>query len=219
MTDQKVTDLTVASLPLAGDEVLYLVQGAADRKVAARELRPVGIGSLAGSYTTHQAGQGRGASNLSTAAQSINRIEAQPFIPTTDFEIDRVGLVVTTAGSDLKIALYESTPEGLPGELIWETGVLSGASTGYVDEARSYAFRRGRLYWLATRAAGAVTLRGAVVASLISIGLAAGAETATAQATCFRRVVTFADPAPDPFVPVAAELVSTAMPYIYFRVA
>ena len=217
MSDLKITDLPSASLPLQGNENLYAVQGGLDVRLTPQDLQPEGIGAVSGSYTTHQAGQGRGASNLSTAAQAVNRIELQPFTPSSDLQIDRVGVVVTSAGSDLKVVLYSSLG-GLPHELLWESGTLSGSSTGLSEEIRNFTFERSRLYWIGVRAAGSVTLRGAVVAGLIPIGLSGGADSATSQAVCFRRIVAFASPSPSPFNPDAGELTSTALPYVYFRV-
>lgn len=220
MADQKISDLAAATLPLLGTEEVPLRVGAANARVAVRQLLPLGIGQIASAYFIHQAGQGRGATNLSTASQPAGRIELQPFIPQTDLTIDRVGLVVTTAGSSgavAKVCLYGSTDRGVPGALIWQTGDLATAATGFVEEVRSYTFERGRLYWLGVRTSISVTLRGTLVASLIPIGLAGAPASSIAVATCYRRTLAYADPAPSPFVPIDSELISAAQPVIYFR--
>lgn len=219
MADQKISDLTLATLPLVGTEETVLRVASDNRRVAVRELIPLGIGQIAGEYFTHQAGQGRGATNMSTASQPANRIELQPFIPQTDLEIDRVGIVTTTgaSGAVAKVCLYGSTDRGVPGALIWQSGDLATDATGFVEEVRSYTFERGRLYWLGVRTSISVTLRGTLVAGLIPIGLAGAPASSIAVATCYRRTIAYADPAPSPFVPIGSELISAAQPAIYFR--
>lgn len=51
MTDQKVTDLTAATTPLSGGEVLYVVQGGADRQVSAQDVANLGGGASWGAIT------------------------------------------------------------------------------------------------------------------------------------------------------------------------
>lgn len=210
MTDQKVTDLTAATLPLSGDEEVYLVQGAADRRVAARLLGGELAGSVAGSYGDIISGSSSSlAVNLATLASGNNRLDLGPFTPARTFRTLSVGSTFTAgnAGRFFRVVCYEGDADGLPGALAWVTGDIEAPAAGWHSEARDYTFVRGRLYWLGiwTNSLG-MTIRAAVTTSLPAIGLASDDPLASTYATMFRRTVTFADPAPNPWAPNLTEL-------------
>jgi hypothetical protein len=211
MTDQKVTDLTAATLPLSGDEEVYVVQGAADRRVAVRSLGGELPGSIAGSYQDMISSSASSlAVNLATLAVGSNRMDLGPFTPARTFRTQSVGTVVTATGApQIKIVCYAADAAGLPDELLWVTDAIDADTAGYVSDALDFTFVRGRLYWIGvwTSSIGA-TLRAAPTTNLPAISLSGNAPDASVYATMFRRVVTFADPPPDPWVPDLGELVT-----------
>jgi hypothetical protein len=150
MTDQKVTDLTLATLPLSGDEEVYLVQGAADRRLAVSEIGacwpPIPTGQVLDAATL---AVGTTAGTVTNGVTVTARLFVLPFTAKGTFRTIRAGVQVViagTSGSRWRLAVYDSD-----GALIVETaeGALDATGLQLVD--LDHTFLKGRLYYLGVR--------------------------------------------------------------------
>lgn len=220
MADQKISDLTPATLPLAGTEEVPLRVGSANRRVPVRELGLDLPGYCVGGYYDQCANSGTGGANISTTAGAANRFDLFPFPCSQSVRIEEIGISVTglVAGANIKIAVYESGADGLPSNLLFETANISATSNGYNSETRDFTFVRGKLYWLGIRHSANATLHGQAVGNCRVIGRGGNSPIGTVQGTVFRRVLTFATPAPATYTADPSELASTTVPSILFKV-
>jgi hypothetical protein len=153
-----------------------------------------------------------------TIAQVADRWDMSPFTPSATYTIDQLGLLVTGgAAFNCKVTVYSSGSDGWPDALLYETGDLSIASTGFKNEAVSITFEAGVQYWVGIRSSGTGTLRGIALIALPNLGLAL--STSTAQNTILRRTLTYATAATDPYGFTSADPTSSIMPGVRMRVA
>jgi hypothetical protein len=157
--------------------------------------------------------------NGSTEAGTANRCDLAPFYTSQRLRIDQIGAAVTTgvASALAKTVIYGSNAEGWPDELLYESGNLGCATTGYKFDTLDFTFDSGRQYWLGLRTSSTATFRAINVSSAVNLGLPSNA--ASNYATILRRTITFANAAPDPWVFNASELVSDNVPSIRMRAA
>lgn len=155
----------------------------------------------------------------STRASAANRMEAVPFYSSGDFEIDRIGIAVTTgvASSNAKIAIYASGADGLPSDLIFGGSDISTSGTGFLFESSSISLEANKLYWFVLKTSGAITVRVNPLASAYNLGLSG--SNGTTYFTVLRKTETYGNDwvSSNPFT--TSHLVAGITPYSFrFRV-
>lgn len=155
-----------------------------------------------------------------TSAGAANRIELAPYFTSVNLPIDRIGVACTTAvaGALCKVVIYSADANGWPDALLYETGNLDCSTTGMKEEALSFTFLSGTMYWVGVRHSSTATLRH--IPSGVAVNLGLWSSTANTYNTVLRRTVTFANPAPDPWVFTNADRAANIHPpSIRFRAA
>ena len=220
MADQKISELTAATLPLVGTEEVPLRVASDNRRVAVEKIGARLPGFAVGAYIDQNTGNATSSANISTAAGAANRFDLFAFPVHQDTRIEEIGVSVTTpvASKNCKIVCYESGEDGIPSNLLFETGDISVASGGYAFETRDFTFKRNRLYWLGIRHQANPTLHAHPVATCRTLGRGNNNPVQTAQGTLYRRVLTYANAAPDPYVAAPAELSSAPCQCIIMKV-
>lgn len=144
-----------------------------------------------------------------------NRFEAYPFFCPQDVEISNFGVVCSTliAGSNIKLAVYDTGADGLPANLIFGGTNISTASTGYKSEATTLVLEAGKMYWFAIRHSSTATMRAVPLSSARSLG--SSSATATSFITGLRRTLTYSTdwPSTNPFT--SSDFVSNVMPILF----
>lgn len=128
-----------------------------------------------------------------TRISAANRMEAVPFYSSGNFEIDLIGIAVTTAvaSSKCKIAIYNSDENGLPLDLQFGGSDISTSVTGFVSESTSISLVSGKLYWFVLKTSHAITLRVNPVSSAYNLGLSG--SNATTYFTVLRKTETYSN--------------------------
>ena len=133
---------------------------------------------------------------LSTAAMSANQIYVAPFIPSNNFTADRFTLYVSTAGETngvARIVVYEADANGRPSTCVFASAeIITASVTGALTAISTYAFTKGKLYFIGIWVGGATaTFRtaGATGATPLSWNVAA---TPTANMSLIRPSSTYA---------------------------
>lgn len=123
----------------------------------------------------------------STVALAANRFEATPFYCSDTIEIDRFGVNVTSgvASSNVRLAIYDSGSDGLPGNLIYGGSNISTASPGYVYESTSIVLEAGKQYWFCIKSSSNPTVRAIPAAGSYNLGIVS--ETSTAFYSVLRK--------------------------------
>lgn len=163
MADKKISALTAATLPLAGTEVLPLVQGNTTVKVANNDLRPKQIQSNATSGILQVVGPAAASTRVMTTPDAnfnVARTDAaQSF--TGDQTLSTGNLVIGTAGKGIDFSADPSAA-GMTSELLADyeegtwTPVIIGSSTA---GAGTYSLQEG----FYTKIGRQVTVTGTVV--------------------------------------------------------
>lgn len=162
-----------------------------------------------------------------TLAPGANNFKLMPFVPYFDFECDQLVANVSTlfAGSNFKFVIYEmvnfrngsqETGDITDAILIYESGNISGATTGLKTQAVSIQFYAGVTYLIGIR-----TSAGTLAFTSIAVGALAnmqghGATPATNMFTNHQKTLAFAtgaDTNPTSFVGI-----NSAFPLIMMRV-
>lgn len=160
------------------------------------------------------------ANSTSTLVGVANRIDLVPWMVPYTYDIDQFGVEVSTliASALGKVVIYSADAEGKPDALLYESGNLDFGSTGYKFANPGITLQAGTLYWFGIRESSTATLRRFGGADAIVIGRSSGAGTQTTSFTMIRRTVTFANPAPDPWVHNNSEYVANvAIPTFRWR--
>jgi hypothetical protein len=88
----------------------------------------------------------------STTAVAVNTLWAMPFVVQRPTKFDTISAEVTTAGasSNLRLGIYRDNGNLYPGALIFDSGNISGATTGVKDSTitASLQILQPGLYWL-----------------------------------------------------------------------
>lgn len=185
-------------------------------KTLARYVSSVPLPFISGAYYDNSLR----AAGLSTLAGAANRFEAFPFYCSQDLTLSEFGVLCSTlvAGSNIKLAVYDSGDDGLPNNLIYGGSDLSTASLGYKNYIDSISLQAGRLYWFAIRYSSTSTMRSIAVASSLSLG--SSSATATTFITGLRKTLTYANdwPSTTPFT--SSNFVSNITPILFrFRIS
>jgi hypothetical protein len=149
----------------------------------------------------------------STLAGAAGRIDLAPFYTSIPLRINQIGVAVSTpvAAAQGKCLIYSSDANGWPDALEFVGGsALDFATTGYKSHAVDFTFDNGRQYWLGVWQSSTATLRTIATTSAANLGL--NSVTGTSYSTVLRRIVAFADPAPDPWAFADSELTAGITP-------
>lgn len=208
MADAKISALPAAT-SLTGAEEYPVNQGGTTKKAttalavtAAHFASPSAGGYFSGRYydnSLHTLAR-------VTSAQAANRIELSPFFTSVDFEVDRLGVAVSTAvaSSLCKVLIYDTGSDGWPGSVVYISGDLDCSTTGAKEVTVSFTFTAGVKYWIGTWTNSTQTLR--CVAGGATASLGPSTNTGTSYLNVIRRVVTYGGSAPDPFTAVFPDL-------------
>jgi hypothetical protein len=96
-------------------------------------------------------------------AMVANNIYLYPFFVLRTLTVDNLGARVTSAsaGSNVQLAIYNSTTNGVPTTLLASTASLSAGATGTVNAAvTAFTLNAGQMYWMAMNSDGAPTMVG-----------------------------------------------------------
>jgi len=146
MADKKISALTAASLPLAGSEVLPVVQSSTTKKVSVDDLTVKNIRSNATTGLLQVAGPSAGSTRVATTPDAnftVARTDAaQSF--TGDQTLATGNLVVGTAGKGIDFSANTNAP-GMTSELLnwYEEGTFTPTFTGLtVGDGAVFGFYR-----------------------------------------------------------------------------
>lgn len=240
MADTKISALAAATTPLAGTESAAIVQGGATVKVPVVDLGPapevtlarggrstltkrLDVMSAASSPNAVPVAIGRWydgafhAANPGTLAGAANRIDLGPFFSSQPLRFDRVAISVSTAVASAlaKIVIYDSNDDGVPNNLLYESGDIDCSTTGGKEQTVDITFDANRVYWLGTRHSSTATLRTIVSSSALNMGMTS--SNASTMLSCLRRTLTFATAATDPWNFVDGDAVFATPPSVRMR--
>lgn len=240
MADVKISELGAATTPLVGTEIAEIVQGGVNKQVEVVELGPAAevTGARGGRSTLNRRlntlstvcspssipiAVGRWydgsfhAANPGTLIGAANRCDLGLFFSSAPLRADRVAIAVSTAvaSSLAKIVIYDSNDQGVPDNLIYESGDIDCSTTGGKEQTIDLLFDANRIYWLGVRHSSTATLRSIVGTSGLNMGMSS--SNSSTQLGTLRRTVTFASAAPDPWVYNEAEAVFALSPSVRLR--
>ena len=145
---------------------------------------------------------------LSTATQSVtattrgnNTALVSPvYIPRTCI-LDRISLEVTSAGSAgsvIRLGIYGSDSNGLPGPLLVDAGTIDSTGTGFLEKTISLTVHPG-VYWLAAVPQGSPTTAATIrvnMGAALGLGFTSGTTISTGVPGYAMGLVTGALPTP-----------------------
>lgn len=174
MAEVKISDLTSATTPLAGTEVVPIVQGGVTKKVAVSNFG--GSGTTFAQYIFPQSSGNyiipaiTMAPNSSTLTGVANRCFAYPFVPSTTITINELRLNVTTAvASSLARILIFDNLVNVPNNKLYESSNLDCSTTGLKTATTTQTFTAGQIYWLAVHFSSTQAITGITTTALINI--------------------------------------------------
>lgn len=162
MADTKISDMSAASTPLSGAELVPVVQSGANAKATADDMAPAlraevvaargSESSLSDRLAALEAlisaagGDGfigwpsdayfttaRNASAMSTIFGASNRLEVMPWQWQRTITLTQFSLYCTNTGAGaFRLLIYESDANGLPGDLYWSSADTIPSSTGEI---------------------------------------------------------------------------------------
>lgn len=155
--------------------------------------------------------------NPGTLAGAANRLDLGPFFTSQPLRVDRVAVAVSTAVASAlaKIVIYNSNDDGVPDQLIYESGDLDCSTTGGKEVTVDITFDANRVYWLGYRHNSTATLRSIVSSSALNMGMSS--SNSSTMLSCLRRTVAYASAAPDPWAFTDSDAVFATPPSIRMR--
>lgn len=162
---------------------------------------------------------------LTTIAGVANRIQLHPCFALfsavgSPVTLNLSIMVTTLVAGNAKIVVYAADPvTQVPTTLLGVSGLLStgtvGVKTAAVALAGITSLLAGTRLWVGVWTSSTATCRAVSLASAYSFG-GVGTASGASFGTVLRRTVTFANPAPNPWVYSAAELTLGITPYAVF---
>ncbi|TXH99335.1 MAG: DUF2793 domain-containing protein [Pseudorhodobacter sp.] len=170
----------------------------------------------AGEFVSTTMGSGGSTTVLTGAA---NRMDIFPFVPSADLVADALGVNCTTAvaAALCKVVVYDSLPNGRPGNLLLETATADLSTTGNKIIPAAVTLYRGRTYWLGVRHSSTAALSAWALQSTPDLN--GGTTMVTTARKTLRRTVTFTTAAPSSWGYVASEINAAAASSIWLRMA
>lgn len=97
---------------------------------------------------------------LGTQASAANRQDIAPFLAGYDFDIDQLGLSVSTASAgNACVLIFASDADGRPTTVLYQSGDMATGTTGTKTVAATFSFTAGSLYWIGIWTSAASTQR------------------------------------------------------------
>jgi hypothetical protein len=159
-------------------------------------------------------------SSTTTLASAANRVQMAPFYTSERLRISEIGVAVSTisAGALGKCFIYGSGPDNWPSDLLFEApNDLDFGVSNYQAHSIDFTFDVGRVYWLGVRSSGTGTLRSIPSSSLVNFGVISNAS--AQYKSVIRRVISYSDALPDPWVFDSEDAISATMPSIRMKAA
>jgi hypothetical protein len=130
-----------------------------------------------------------------TVAGSTNRIDLSVFYPAQDFSISEFAIYCSTdvIGAFYHILVYDDL-NGVPNNLLYESGNLDCSTIGLKSEVNAFNFARGVKYWVGTHSSSTASLHAISVNALIPLSTR---STLTSYNTAYRVTSAFGT-APSP---------------------
>lgn len=162
MAEVKISDLTSATTPLAGTEIVPIVQGGVTKKVAVSNFREAsGIHAFAkpksGDFITALLTNGGYAVMSSVSA---NKITLVPFIParTINYTSLSLNVIMGDVGTPSARILIYSDSDGVPSSKLYESASLPVGFSGFATASTTGTLTKGTTYWIGmyTNSAGTV---------------------------------------------------------------
>lgn len=156
---------------------------------------------------------------LTTVGGGANRMEIAPWICPINITTDRLGLLVSTgvASANAKVIIYAADANGRPTTLLYESGDIDCSSITFASVAKAVTLTAGTLYYIGVRHSSTATLNAFQPYMVPSLDWG---TTPTASALkVFRRTLTYATAAPNPWGFDANEATAASPNAIFLRVA
>ena len=199
MPDAKISELTAATLPLTGSELVPIVQSGASKKAAVSDVRDVALRAEVEAARGSRSSLGLRISTISnfaspnaisfivgnyydgsfhaanpaTLAGVANRLDLGPFYNSEPLRIDEIGVSVSTAvaGALARCCIYSAGADGLPLDKLFEgASDLDLSTTGFKAHSIDFTFDNARTYWLGVLQSGTATLRAIPTTNAVNFG-------------------------------------------------
>lgn len=177
MSNIKISQLNNATTPLAGTEVVPIVQSGSTKKVTVQDIADLASGgSATGVHSLIKFSSGDvtnsslNATTTNTIAIASNRLTSLPYIPNQTITCQNLYINVTNAiaSSNCRILIY-SDLDGKPDQKLYESANLDTSTIGIKTAITTFTFNLGQIYWLTIHSNLNPTLSGLGVGSLIPI--------------------------------------------------
>lgn len=158
MAEVKISELTSATTPLAGTEIVPIVQGGITKKVAVSNIGGggggasgihtmlLGGGSLFGGVETSNM---ISSANLSSYTCQANQIIYFPYIPNNTFTSTTLSFNVASAnaGANCRLLIYSHNAINAPKDKLYESTDIDLSTTGSKTISTTFSFTKGTIYW------------------------------------------------------------------------
>lgn len=120
-----------------------------------------------------------------------------PFFASQDIYISQLGVSVTDSGGSgaIKVGVYESNSDGMPGSGFALSGSIDADSSGFMYWSPDTVLTKGKLYWLAFRSRDTISILTSARSTSLNFGLAD--PTFGTFLSCLSTTLPFTDSWPD----------------------
>jgi len=152
-----------------------------------------------------------------TVTPTADRVQIYQFCPRKTFTADLAAINCTTlqSGAAAKVVCYDSTPEGLPRALLFESGAMDCTTTGEKTAAISQTFLAGHVYWIGLKSTGGPSVTAWSSGSVPAVH--GGSAVRTTAATLLSHTATYSSAAPATWTWTSADITSVAPVAIWLR--
>lgn len=155
--------------------------------------------------------------NSSSFTLIANSINLAPMFVARGFTGDRIGIYMSSIGSQAKMVIYSTGDDGWPSALLYESSAFNINSTGYKYASFDFTFSSNTNYWVGVRSSGAGTCYSVPVNAQANFGTLGA--TGGFYYSMIRRTLTFATAATNPWSFTENDFVSANPPSIRIRAA
>lgn len=206
-------DLATPTLEIItqGAQGVQGIQGIQGVKGDAGQALTPNFDKISGNYYDNSPNGG----NSSSFTLNANSINLAPMFVSRSFSIDRIGVFMSSIGSQAKMVIYSAGGNGFPDELLYESSSFNINSTGYKYENIDFTFESNTSYWVGIRSSGSGTCYSVPVNSQANFGTLG--STGGFYYSMIRRTLTFATAATNPWAFTSTDLISANPPSIRMR--
>jgi len=177
----------------------------------------IGVHALLPLFSGDSVTQQVNATGLTSVAGSADLLDFIPFLPARTITINQLAIEITTAvsGAQVRLGVYSSTENGLPNQILAQSGsLLDAGSIGVkTSDIPNLTLNAGTLYWLAVHSSSTASFRAIPVSGLVALRPAFGTNSTH---TCRRMVQTFTSGLP---TQPMTTLASSNLPWFRLRIA